>query len=163
MSAFGLCLVLIEFLIPLFILIYCYGRIVWVLSRRIDSQLNSAENQTDKFQIARKNTIRTFLLISVCFVVCWSSEQVFYFMSNLGYHSDFNGLFYKVSVVMAFWNCTINPFIYLVKYRDFQIALKEFCDCHLIKRQDNPYISHSTDTVSGSTTGDNNEVLPKAF
>ena len=158
MSAFGLCLVLIEFLIPLAILIYCYGRIVWVLSRRIDSQFNSAENQTDKFQIARRNTIKTFLLISVCFVVCWSSEQAFYFMFNLGYHSDFNGLFYKVSVVMAFCNCTINPFIYLVKYRDYQIALKEFCNRHPLKSHGNPYVNHSIDTVSG----DNNEVLPKA-
>ena len=155
MSAFGLCLVLIEFLIPLIILIYCYGRIVWVLSRRIDSQFNSAEYQTDKFQIARTNTIKTFLLISICFIVCWSSEQAFYFMFNLGYHADFNGMFYKVSVVMAFCNCTINPFIYLVKYRDYQIALKEFCK----KKQHNPDVSQSINSVSRSNTSDNSKVL----
>ena len=63
---------------------------------------------------------------------------------------------------MAFCNCTINPFIYLVKYRDYQIALKEFCNRNAIKRHGNPYVSHSTDTTSGSTAGDNNEVLQKA-
>ena len=83
-------------------------------------------------------------------------------MFNLGYHSDFNGLFYKVSVVMAYCNCTINPFIYLVKYRDYQIVLKEFCNRHPIKSHDNPYVKHSIDTVTGSTTGDNNEALPQA-
>ena len=157
MSAFGLCLVLIEFLIPLIILIYCYGRIVWVLSRRIDSMFNS-DNQTDKFQIARKNTIKTFLLISICFIICWSSEQAFYFMFNLGYHADFNGMFYKVSVVMAFCNCTINPFIYLVKYRDYQIALKEFLNLRVVKRHDTSDVSK---TATRSSTCGNNEVLPK--
>ena len=160
MSAFGICLVLIEFLIPLFILIYCYGRIVWVLSRRIDSQFNSAENQTDKFQITRRNTIKTFLLISICFILCWISEQVFIFMFNLGYPADFNGVFYKVSVVIAFGNCTINPFVYLIKYRDYQIALKELFSCQQLTVHDNSDISHSIYTATRSTTNKNNEVLP---
>ena len=161
MSAFGLYLVLIEFLTPLFILIYCYGRIVWVLSRRIDSRFNS-DNLTDKFQTARENTIKTFLLINVCFVICWSSEQAYYFMFNLGYHADFNGMFYKVSVVMAFCNCTINPFVYLVKYRDYQIALKEFFSLHVVKGYDTSEVNHSINTVTLSSTCGNNEVLPKA-
>ena len=161
MSAFGLCLVLIEFLIPLVILIYCYGRIVWVLSRRIDSRFTS-DNLTDKFQTARKNTIKTFLLISVCFIICWSSEQAFYFMFNLGYQADFNGMFYKVSVVMAFCNCTINPFVYLVKYRDYQIALKEFFNLREVKRHDTSDVNHSVNTVTRSSTYGNNEVPPKA-
>ena len=123
--------------------------------------LTQQTNQTDKFQIARKNTIQTFLLISLCFILCWSSEQVFIFMFNLGYPADFNGLFYKVSVVIAFFNCTINPFVYLIKYRDYQIALKELFSCHQLTTHNNSDINHSIYTLTRSTTNTNNEVLSK--
>ena len=118
-------MVIIEFLIPLLIMIFCYGRIIWTLTRRLDSNLDKkGTNTNDTFQMARKNTIKTFLLVAVCFVICWSSNHVFYFMYNLGYDTDFNTTFYKVSLILAFCNCTVNPFIYLLKYRDYQIALK---------------------------------------
>ena len=119
-SIFGVFLVIIEFTGPLVILIYCYGRIVWVLTRRIDSELQPSSSKTDTFQLARTNTLKTFFMISICFVICWSCEQGFYLMFNIGYNVDFNGTFFKVSILMAFFNCTINPFIYLIKYRDYQ-------------------------------------------
>ena len=110
---------------------YCYGRIVWVLTRRIDSKLdkmeispqrNCSDNKMqtvikDKFQLARQNTIKTFLLVGLCFIICWSNDQIFFLMFNLGYDVDFNGIYYKFGVLMVFLNCTLNPFIYLLKYR----------------------------------------------
>ena len=122
---------------------YCYGRIVWVLTRRIDSKLdkmeispqrNSSDNKMqtvirDKFQLARQNTIKTFLLVGLCFIICWSNDQIFFLMFNLGYDVDFNGIYYKFGVLMVFLNCTVNPFIYLLKYRDYQHALREFFGC----------------------------------
>ena len=85
--------------------------------------------QKDKFQLARRNTIKTFLLISMCFIICWGSQEVYYLMFNLGFNADFNGTFFKFSVIMAFVNCTINPFIYLMKYQDYQKALKYCFNC----------------------------------
>ena len=117
-STFGIFLVTVEFIAPLLILVYCYGRIVWVLTRRIDSTIDIGYKQTEKFLLARKNTIKTFLIVSVCFVICWSNEQIYYLMYNLGYPLDWDGAYYKFAVLMAFGNCTINPFIYLIKYQD---------------------------------------------
>ena len=128
-SIFGVFLFIIEFIGPLIILIYCYGRIVWVLTRRIDSKLETISTRADTFQLARKNTLKTFFMISICFVICWSCEQEFYFMFNIGYNVDFNDTFYHVSILMAFINCTINPFIYLIKYKDYQQALKHCLNC----------------------------------
>ena len=130
-SIFGVFLVIIEFIGPLIILIYCYGRIVWALTRRIDSKLKKTiSTRADTFQLARKNTLKTFFMISFCFVVCWSLQQGFYFMYNIGYDVDFNGTFYQVSVLLAFINCTINPFVYLIKYKDYQQALKHCLNCN---------------------------------
>ena len=130
-SIFGVILVIIEYFIPLLILAYCYGKIFWILTRRIESNFDHGTAKTDTFQIARNNTIKTFLLVSIWFVICWSCVQFNYLLYNLGYeaNSDWNGTFFKVATLMAFLNCTINPFIYLIKYKDYQIALQELLRC----------------------------------
>ena len=126
-NAYGVFIFFITFLTPLIIFIFCYGRIVWILTRRIDSSLNGAKN--DKFELARTNTIKMLLLVVLGFVICWSSNTIYYMMYNLGFKVDWNSTFYKFTVVMAFLNCTINPFIYLAKYQDFQSALMSYCGC----------------------------------
>ena len=45
-------------------------------------------------------------------------------MYNSGYKVDWNGVYYKFTVLMVFLNSTVNPFIYLVKYKDYQMALR---------------------------------------
>ena len=118
-----------KYLVPLFILMYCYGKIIWVLSKRAESNLDTTDSQGDKFQLAKKNTIKTFLIVSVCFVLCWFNAQLAYLLYNLGFNISLAGTYNKVSTVIAFVNCTINPFIYLIKYRDYQVALKSFFSC----------------------------------
>ena len=118
-----------KYLVPLFILMYCYGKIIWVLSKRAESNLDTTDSQDDKFQLAKKNTIKTFLIVSICFVLCWFNAQLAYLLYNLGFNISLAGTYNKVSTVIAFVNCTINPFIYLIKYRDYQVALKSFFSC----------------------------------
>ena len=125
----GLFTVIISFIIPLLILIYCYGRILWVLTRRLDSQLNNTGTQSDVFQLARRNTVKTFLIVAVCFVICWSNNQIYYIMGHFGFPVNWNGTYYKFTVLMVFFNCTVNPFIYLVDYQDYQKALKLCFGC----------------------------------
>ena len=111
-SGVGVFLICIQFIIPLVVLLYCYGRILWILTRRIDSHMGS---QTDTFQVARTNTIKTLLIVALCFIICWSNNQIYYLMFNLGHGLDWNGVYYKFTVLMVFLNCTVNPFIYLLK------------------------------------------------
>ena len=153
-SIFGVFLFIIEFIGPLIILIYCYGRIVWVLTRRINFKLETTGTKADTFQLARKNTLKTFFMISICFVVCWSCDQGFYLMFNIGYDVDFNGTFFEVATLMAFVNCTINPFIYLIKYKDYQQALKHCLNC-MRPTSNNERIKNSSifSTFTMSVTG----------
>ena len=129
-SIFGVVVQFILFILPLIILIVCYGRIVWTLHNRIGfNTAQSQSNQVDKFELARKNTIKTFLLVGLCFIICWSQNQVYYLMYNLGFDADWDGVYYKYTILMIFLNCTVNPFIYLIKYDDYQRALKNFICC----------------------------------
>ena len=132
-SIFGVIILVILFIIPILILAYCYGRIVWVLAGRItakpqQTQDNILTSQTNTFQVAKTNTIKTFLLVAICFVVCWSNDQIYYFMYYIGYPADWSGIYHQFSILMVFLNCTVNPFIYLIKYKDYQIALRKICD-----------------------------------
>ena len=119
----------IDYFIPLLIPMYCYGRIMWMLTRRIESDLSEKDNQTKLFHIARKNTPKTLVLLSLCFIICWSCLQFNFLLYNLGFPPLWNTTFYKVVILMAFGNCMINPFVYLVKYKDFQEGLKYLCTC----------------------------------
>ena len=133
-SIWGIVMVSVQFLGPVTILIYCYGRIAWTLTRRIDSNLGTdtsspgADNKLSiKFLKARNNTIKTVLLVGICFIVCWINDEVYLLMYFLGYDVDWNGLYYRFCMIMVYINCTVNPFVYLIKYQDYQRALKNFC------------------------------------
>ena len=106
---------------------------MWVLTWRIDFNLRGVKN--DVFELARTNTIKMLLLVVLGFVICWSSNSIYFMMYNLGYSVNWNSVFYKFTVVMVFLNCTINPFIYLAKYQDFQSDLKSFCVCRKSREQ----------------------------
>lgn len=145
--AYGVFVFVLNFMIPILILSYCYGRILWVLTRRIDTNVGDSTNKTtpgnkledlirEKFQLARTNTIKTFLLVGICFIICWMGNQIYFFMHNLGYYVDFNSPFYKFTVLMVFVNSTVNPFIYLIKYKDYQQALRELFKCKKQKEKE---------------------------
>ena len=85
--------------------------------------------QKDKFQIARRNTIKTLLIVGCCFIICWSQNQIVYLMFNFGYNLDWNSDYWHFTNLMVFLNCTVNPFVYLFKYIDYQVALKAFFSC----------------------------------
>ena len=125
-SIWGIGLVIVSFIIPILIMLYCYGRIAWVLTMRIGSRLSSTGSD-DTFHVARTNTIKTLLTVALCFAICWSNNQIYYLMYNLGFQVDWTSTYYHFTVVMVFLNSTVNPFIYLIKYRDFHDALRNCC------------------------------------
>ena len=154
-SIFGVFLICVQFIGPLVILIYCYGRIVWILTRKIDSNLDNKERNatstesvlSKRFSAARNNTIKTVLLVGICFIVCWVNDEVYYLLHNLGYKADWNSPYFKFCMIMVFLNCTVNPFVYLIKYQDYQKALKEFLG---FKDKELQEKSHSTASTTVS-------------
>ena len=147
-KVFGVVLFSLEFFIPLVILVYCYGRIVWILSRRLDFNTNSGNLNSDKFQVAKTNTIKTMFIVALFFVICLSSTHIYYLLFNLGLNEDWNSPYYKFTMVMAFLNCTVNPFIYLFKYQDFHKALKKSLGCMKFSEVEESEIQSSTISTS---------------
>ena len=156
-TVFGTVILFIEFIIPFIILIFCYGKIVWMLSRRINTGMGNVKSQAkkyenknsasdkdkitdvhkDKFQLARRNTIKTVLIVGLCFIICWSQNEFSYLMYNFGYPIERNSTYYKFTILMVFCNCTVNPFIYLIQHHDYQVAVRQFLRCKTMDKEEN--------------------------
>ena len=147
-KVFGVIVFLQQFFIPLIILVFCYGKIVWILSRRLDFNTNSGKSQSDKFQLAGTNTIKTMFIVALFFVICLSNTQVYFLMTNLGYEVDWNSQYIQFTMVMSFLNCTINPFTYPFKYQDFHKDLKKSLGCVKFKNVKELETRGSTITTS---------------
>ena len=81
------------FFIPLVVLIFCYSRIIYVMHKAACSNLHtdtpsSNTQQVDKkgakYLKAKKNTIKIMLLVSACFIFCWSWNQTYFLLYNVG-------------------------------------------------------------------------------
>ena len=149
-SAVGVFLIVIEFILPIFILFYCYGRIMWVLTRRMDNNLS---NQSNRFEVARRNTLKTFVLIGVSFIICWGPDKIYFLLCNLGFKMNIgiNSSFIKFVIFLVYLNCTINPFIYIIKYKDYHVALRKLFRCRSRGEREQLEMKSSSNNISVAT------------
>ena len=136
-KGFGVVTVFVQYILPLVVITFAYGRIAQKLSGRVKVAQESAKPESavakDKDALwsrARRNTIKTLAIVALCFVLCWSCNQIYYMMMNLGYPADYSSPFYHFTVIAVFLNSCINPIVYCLKFEQFQQAAKVlFCRC----------------------------------
>ena len=152
-STFGVFVVSVEFIVPLVILVYCYGRILWIIKARIGSNMGSEDAHKAKFEVARNNVIKTLFIVVFFFFICSLGMEVLFLFYSLGFEVNWNSGYYKFTVIMVFLNCTVNPFIYLINYKDFQRAfMRQFC-CAISKYDSNSDRTGSTISTSTAPRG----------
>ena len=71
-------------------------------------------------------------------------------MYNCGFDLDWNSTYYHVTVLMVFINSTINPFIYLIMYRDYQVAIQILFQNKAKEQKDNLHSTSSLSTLTPS-------------
>ncbi len=133
----GVVVVTVQYFVPLVIIIICYARIIYMLSRKLDLDSNNLneglsqieQRQRNIFMLAKRNTLKTLIIVAVCFLACWTQNQVQYFMYLIGFMVDWNSTYFKFGWTIIFVNCTINPFVYLTLYKDFHTALGALFGC----------------------------------
>src|SRR5688572_8762194 len=94
---------------------------------------SAAQQKAIKTQM---NVIKTFLIISVCFVLCWSPNRINYILYNLHIVKNLSSDGRNVTVFLAFLNVCLNPFIYAANLDPVKKYLREkFCN---IRSQGSP-------------------------
>ena len=124
----GSVLFIVEFFLPIALYAFCYSRLYFRLKIKVSSsQPGQADNAqsgnagSDRNARARRNVLKTMIIVCLCFVLCWIWNQMYYFLSNLGIiERTFRGSFSTFSTFCIYINCCINPFIYIFHYDQFR-------------------------------------------
>ncbi|XP_071798676.1 histamine H2 receptor-like [Asterias amurensis] len=127
----GIFTFLIEYFIPLVIMTFCYVRIAMYLKRKattvqpgLEPNNQDVNSMSGSLIRARRNTLKTLFIVFVTYTICWTPNQLAFFMYNFGLYLDLQGDFYFISVVLIQLNSCINPIIYSFKYKKFQRGVR---------------------------------------
>lgn len=124
-----LCNFCMELLIPVVVVAVCYGLMVRSMHRSISPNfsLSSSGGSTNVTGRIRKNILKTVLVVVVVMTVTLLLKQVVTVGPGFGVAVDPNGMLFKIAVLSMYVNCCANPFIYLIKYTEFQKGTRRIC------------------------------------
>ncbi|XP_054771138.1 octopamine receptor-like [Lytechinus pictus] len=112
-------------------------------------------------ETVRRNVTVTLLSVFVMYVVCWMPNHLTFLQFGLGGPLNLSGAWYYITLILAYLNMSINPFIYALKYKLFREGFRRlFCDrCYKAAPERRNFTEHSSlpprpvPTVSGSDRG----------
>ena len=88
--------------------------------------LSVAEKQrAERMARARRNILKTLTIVCTCYILCWTWNQVYYMLFNIGIKVPLTAAVSYTGITVAFLNAVINPVIYTAQYRQFQISAKK--------------------------------------
>ncbi|ELU02678.1 hypothetical protein CAPTEDRAFT_199652 [Capitella teleta] len=112
------------FLAPACFFIYAYGHILWIISRR-KHQIQPISNASQKkISSAQVNMTKTCVLVTLAFLLCWTPNQTYFMLFQIGYDLEYGGMFWLITQYLCFVNSCINPFIYAFKHAGIRAAIK---------------------------------------
>nr|XP_054767455.1 galanin receptor 2b-like [Lytechinus pictus] len=116
----GVCLFVLEYVVPVLIMVTSHGWAIYSLRQRQATALRQVENRV----------LQTLLIVVITFIICWTPDQFGFLVFNLGV-VPFTHLFsplYRCFVILAFANSCANPFIYAARMPRFRKAMMDlFC------------------------------------
>ncbi|XP_022109111.1 beta-3 adrenergic receptor-like [Acanthaster planci] len=140
---FGVLVFTIQFFLPLVIMLVAYTHIAVTLKRsaakvaplprprpagesaQTRTGPSQGETQDGSLMKARRNTFKALLLVFVAYVICWSPNEIIFFLFNFGWFTAMGGPLHVVSLAFVTANSCVNPVIYALKYRSFQAGLRQ--------------------------------------
>ncbi|KAI0225443.1 Somatostatin receptor type 4 [Lamellibrachia satsuma] len=129
-KVFGVALFIVQYLLPIIVFITCYSRMFIHLRNQVHPQAPDIGHEAVVQNArARRNLLKTLLLVVVGYLLCKSCNQLTFLAYNFGAPLDFSSSYYDFTVVAMFANCCINPFLYALQYRPYQNKLRKvFCN-----------------------------------
>ena len=105
---------LLLYVVPILLIIYMYVRI------QVHQSWPHPWPTPTRISKAQRNLLKTLMLVSVAYALCWSSGSITWFLWNCGFLQEMDSALLRVSYVLV--NACINPFIYMyiVQFREFK-------------------------------------------
>ncbi|XP_022100437.1 galanin receptor type 1-like [Acanthaster planci] len=124
----------VIYIFPLSLMGFSYWRIMHNLHKSAQTMRQSTsegrENQLSRDLLrARKKVVKMLLTVVATFAVCWAPNQFLFFSYMCGWNLDFSSWYYHASVLIAFCNSCMNPFIYGFQSKQHRKALRRAFGC----------------------------------
>ena len=116
----GLLTLTLNFLFPVMIMTYCLCRMAWTMHKKAVQVLSIGA--LPMFANAKVNIIKTLIMFLMVIFICWLSFYLVSFLSFIGIFevAIFSSWIYQICQSFLYFSCSINPFIYAVKYKKFR-------------------------------------------
>ncbi|XP_023238221.1 uncharacterized protein LOC111637048 [Centruroides sculpturatus] len=126
-TAYNLFCLLALYGVPLFIIIYCYSRILWEISRRsrdTEEDLSEEHHRRDRLRLrrsdmthierARARTLRMTIIIVLAFFWCWTPYvvMVLWYMFDPNGAQEVDSQLQSALFMFAVSNSCVNPLVY---------------------------------------------------
>ncbi len=160
--------IILWFILPFFCLIFTNTSVLIYIMRRnkkwqskkgqsavagksMKVQENDQKGKATKFEKVQINMLKTLVTVSMAFCFCFIWNTVWLFLNKARAEFADNQIYYDFSVILVFLNVCINPALYSIQYRDFQIEAKKlFCRlCHPKSEDEHSKTSQSVVSISG--------------
>ncbi|XP_006825016.1 mu-type opioid receptor-like [Saccoglossus kowalevskii] len=137
-SRIGLLIVEVFFMVilPLTCMSYAYINI-YLMFKKKERQITVTNSANDAVTVAQgsswskasTNIVKTFIVVTVSFALCWLPLTVYNFVHVCSGIVSYEGFIYNMCLVLACCNMCVNPLIYLFKYDRFKRELRRICEC----------------------------------
>ncbi len=146
---------LVDFLLPVCVMLSLYVSVFLFLKHRATTGSLSAgsESQSTTMNKAKHNALKTLFFMTSIFFLCLVWNMTYYFLDNVGVKMSYTGPFYNFTVFMLNINCCVNPFLYAVQYREFQLQAKSLCCKRQAGEASSSVVSVSSVHLSTETGG----------
>ena len=128
----GLMNCFVDFIFPLILILFCYIRMWRRLRNKVKphfypTALSSEARATNtSMSRARRNILKTLVIIVSFFIGFNAHKQLLMLMKFLHIVVlDLSSVNFNISQILSFMNATIEPYIYLLCHREFQIGFRK--------------------------------------
>ncbi|MXQ95744.1 hypothetical protein E5288_WYG018239 [Bos mutus] len=114
-ESFVIYMFVVHFIIPLIVIFFCYGQLVFTVKEAAAQQQESATTQK-----AEKEVTRMVIIMVIAFLICWLpyAGVAFYIFTHQG--SDFGPIFMTIPAFFAKTSAVYNPVIYIMMNKQFR-------------------------------------------
>ena len=128
------------YITPIAVFVLCYTRMALVLYRgvikvkvtnepgkhSVGSNTNNVKSMSPQSRKSLINVVKTMIVVSAAFFVCYSPNQWLFLFYNFGYfnYHIFYHPIYNISIIAIYLHCCIDPLIYVATYHPFKEAIR---------------------------------------
>ena len=152
----GIIILSVAYIVPIILQVYLYGRVFFVIYHRGKSGLSASITDDEATQVtqnssrwwkAQRNALKIAVIVSICFVGCWTIDQISFMMYLINGAKDYDVTFFSYTLILVVANSCINPFIYALQYDSFRRAFRK-----LICKNDDQEPKSSSSAPANETT-----------